>query len=56
MSEDAASNRQDLQLIARRSMRDRGFDPDFDAAVLAQLGTLNGPAPSEPRRPPGEDA
>jgi exoribonuclease-2 len=46
MSEAAGSSRQDLQRIARQAMRDRGFEPDFDAAVLAELGTVSGPATS----------
>ena len=39
-----ALGRHNLQAIARRAMRDRGFAPDFDAAVLAQLKAIAGPA------------
>src|SRR5262249_14398664 len=43
----AASGRHDLQAIARRAMRDRGFAPDFDAAALAQLKAIAGPATTQ---------
>jgi len=42
-----ASSRHDLQMIARRAMRDRGFLPEFDATVLAELAAISGPATTQ---------
>src|SRR6516165_2789683 len=42
-----ASGRHDLQAIARRAMRDRGFAPDFEAAALVQLKAISGPAATQ---------
>ena len=47
MSEPPASSRHDLQMIARRAMLDRGLLPEFEATVLAELGTLSGPATTQ---------
>lgn len=47
MSAPIASSRHDLQMIARRAMLDRGFLPEFDATVLAELGAINGPATTQ---------
>ncbi len=41
------SNRQLLQTIARRVMVARGFLPDFEAAVLTELGAIPGPAAAD---------
>jgi VacB/RNase II family 3'-5' exoribonuclease len=44
MSEPMASSRHDLQMIARRAMLDRGFLPNFDATVLAELRAISASA------------
>jgi VacB/RNase II family 3'-5' exoribonuclease len=44
MSAPTVSSRHNLQMIARRAMLDRGFLPEFGAAVLAELGAIRGPA------------
>jgi VacB/RNase II family 3'-5' exoribonuclease len=38
------SNRAHLRAIAVRAMRDRGLDPDFPPAALAEVAALKGPA------------
>jgi len=43
----ATSSRRDLQAIARRAMLERGFQPDFGADVLAELGAIPGPAATQ---------
>jgi hypothetical protein len=40
----AISSRGDLQTIARCAMVERGFQPDFGADVLTELGAISGPA------------
>ncbi len=47
MSEPTTSSRHDLQAIARRAMLERGFLPDFGAAVLTELGAIPGPAATQ---------
>lgn len=47
MSVRATSGRRDLQTIARRAMLERGFQPDFGADVLAELGAIPGPAAAQ---------
>ena len=42
MNESSGSN--DLGLIARRAMVERGLEPDFPAAALQQLKGVSGPA------------
>ena len=37
----------DLIALARRAMRDRGLEPDFPPAALAQAERLQAPAPSD---------
>ena len=49
---DANSSHLDLQAIAKRIMEQRGFEPDFPAAVSDQLATLR---QSPPRIPAGGD-
>ena len=46
------SNRARLRAIASRVMRERGLDPEFPAAALAQVAALSGPsaATEEPTR------
>ncbi len=41
------SSRHDLQAIARRVMLERGFLPDFGAAVLTELGAIPGPTATQ---------
>ena len=47
MSARATSSGRDLQSIARRAMLERGFQPDFGAAVLTELGAIPGPAATQ---------
>src|SRR5256712_2801264 len=47
MSDPRASSRDNLQLVARRAMVDRGFLPDFDATVRAELAAISGPATTQ---------
>jgi VacB/RNase II family 3'-5' exoribonuclease len=47
MSQNPATSRTALRIIARRAMTDRGFLPDFSPAALAEAAALNG-ASSEP--------
>jgi VacB/RNase II family 3'-5' exoribonuclease len=47
MSKPTTSSRHDLQTIARRAMLERGFLPDFGAAVLTELGAIPGPAATQ---------
>jgi len=44
---ETRSHRQLLQEIARRNMIERGLEPDFSTAALAELGQITGPASSE---------
>jgi exoribonuclease-2 len=44
MDPDSAGGRQRLREIARRAMRERGFEPDFPPAVLAEANALTQPA------------
>ena len=41
MSQHAASHRHDLSAIAHRVMRERGFAPDFETDVLAEVDALD---------------
>src|SRR4051794_36851200 len=41
---EASGSRQRLHAIARRAMRERGLEPDFDAAARAQAETSAGQA------------
>lgn len=41
MSQHAASHRHDLAAIAHRAMRERGFAPDFEPGVLAEVEALD---------------
>ncbi len=41
MSPNAASHRHDLAAIAHRVMRERGFSPDFEPDVLAEVNALD---------------
>ena len=54
MTPDSPNGREWLREIARRAMRDRGFEPDFPPAVLAETEALSEPAarPDGPRRGP----
>jgi exoribonuclease-2 len=45
-----SSPRAFLQQIARQAMRDRGFEPDFSPAALAQVAGLAPAAPTDGRR------
>jgi exoribonuclease-2 len=45
-----SSPRAFLQQIARQAMRDRGFEPDFSPAALAQVALLASAAPTDGRR------
>ena len=45
-----SSPRAFLQQIARQAMRDRGFEPDFSPAALAQVAQLHSAAPADGRR------
>jgi VacB/RNase II family 3'-5' exoribonuclease len=47
MSQNPATSRTALRIIARRAMTDRGFLPDFSPAALAEAAALHG-ASSEP--------
>ena len=44
MTPDSPNGREWLREIARRAMRDRGFEPDFPPAVLAETEALSEPA------------
>lgn len=44
MSESPAKQRAHLQAIARQAMLDRGMEPDFPPAAMAELGRIHGPA------------
>jgi len=44
MSESPARQRAHLQAIARQAMIDRGLEPDFPPAALAELARIPGPA------------
>jgi len=45
MNPDSASGRERLREIARRAMRERGFEPDFPPEVLAEVNALSEPLP-----------
>jgi len=45
-----SSPRTFLQQIARQAMQDRGFEPDFPPAALAQVARLDAPASPDGRR------
>jgi len=45
-----SSPRAFLQQIARQAMRDRGFEPDFSPAALAQIARLSPAPPTNERR------
>src|SRR3989454_10540009 len=47
MSDLRASSRYNLQMVARRAMLDRGFLPEFDATVRAELAAISGPATTQ---------
>src|SRR2546425_326045 len=47
MSDLRASSRYNLQMVARRAMLDRGFLPEFDATVRAELAAISGPAATQ---------
>ncbi len=49
MNPSSTTGRQWLREIARRAMRERGFEPDFPRAVLAETEALR-----EPAGPPGD--
>lgn len=40
-------NRADLARIAADAMQERGLEPDFSSAVMAQVQALDGPAPTD---------
>jgi len=44
VSRPPGQQRSDLRAIARRVMLERGLEPDFPAAALAEVGRLHGPA------------
>lgn len=44
MNPDSRTGRDRLREIARRAMRERGFEPDFPPAVLAETSALTQPA------------
>src|SRR5262245_18604546 len=43
MSRPSAQNRRELHAIARRVMKERGLQPDFSAAALAEVGAIAKP-------------
>jgi VacB/RNase II family 3'-5' exoribonuclease len=45
MNPDSASGRERLREIACRAMKERGFEPDFPPAVVAEANALSGPLP-----------
>jgi len=46
MTTDTRSNRATLQRIAHQAMLDRGLEPDFSPAVMAELAKIgSAPAP-----------
>ncbi|MGZ5429447.1 MAG: RNB domain-containing ribonuclease, partial [Thermoanaerobaculia bacterium] len=47
MSPRGRHHRSDLNDIARRSMREKGLDPDFPKDALAQLERIEAPAREE---------
>ena len=49
-----SSGREWLREIARRAMQQRGFEPDFPPAVLAETAAVTQPA-ARPTSPPAED-
>ena len=44
MTPSSPSGREWLRDIARRAMKERGFEPDFRPAVVAETKALSGPA------------
>ena len=45
MNPESAGGRERLRGIARRAMRERGFEPDFPPEVLAEVNALSEPLP-----------
>jgi VacB/RNase II family 3'-5' exoribonuclease len=51
VSDSPARQRAHLQAIARQAMLDRGMEPDFPPAALAELGRIHGPAAADAATP-----